>query len=139
MQFLGQGKDGRVKSALDYLSKQKVEWNKTKGGWVLYSWYYITQAMFQGGGGYWAYWNQQIRDTLVKNQLEDGRWPAPPQSEKESTELVTSPVYMTSLGALMLEVYYRYLPIYQLVEGQQADSNAPALPQVAPLPNAPGQ
>jgi hypothetical protein len=139
MQFLGQGKDQRVKTALDYLSKQKVEWNKTKGGWVLYSWYYITQAMFQGGGGYWAYWNQQIRDTMVKNQLEDGRWPAPPQSEKESTELVTSPVYMTSLGALILEVYYRYLPIYQLLEGQQADTSAPALPQVAPLPTAPGQ
>lgn len=139
MQFLGQGKDGRVKSALDYLSKQRVEWNRTKGGWVLYGWYYITQAMFQGGGGYWSYWNQQIRDTMVKNQMEDGRWPAPPLSEKESTELVTSPVYTTALGALILEVYYRYLPIYQLLEGQQADQNATALPQVGPLPNAPGQ
>lgn len=138
MQFLGQGKDQRVKAALDYLSKERVDWMKTKGGWVLYTWYYITQAMFQGGGTYWAYWNQQIRDTLVKNQLDDGRWPPPPQSEKESTELVASPVYLTALGALTLEVYYRYLPIYQLLEDQQADTGGASLPQVGPLPSQPG-
>jgi hypothetical protein len=45
----------------------------------------------------------------------------PPQSEWEG-KLVgnNSPVYSTSLGVLILEVYYRYLPIYQELEKHPA-------------------
>jgi len=77
-QFLGNGQDQRIKGALDYLREQKVDWDKTSGDYVLYGWYYITQAMFQGGGSYWQYWNGEIRDTMVKNQQSDGRWMPPP-------------------------------------------------------------
>ena len=115
-QFMGHADDRRVKGALDYLKDQKVEWDKTKGDWVIYGWYYMTQAMFQGGGQYWQYWNREIRDTMVKNQLPDGRWPPPQNSENENKDLAKTPVYATALGALILEVYYRYLPLYQLME-----------------------
>ena len=120
-QFMGHGDDRRIKKSLDYLKEQRVSWNETESYYVLYTWYYITQAMFQGGGSYWEYWNRQIRDTMVKNQLEDGRWMPTPKSKEES-KLVNSPAYSTALGCLILEVYYRYLPIYQEME------NKPALP-----------
>jgi len=122
-QFLGNGKDQRIKGALDYLREQKVDWDKTSGDYVLYGWYYITQAMFQGGGSYWQYWNREIRDTMVKNQRSDGRWMPPPHSDIEGRDFADTPAYSTALGALILEVYYRYLPIYQLAE-QSSESGA---------------
>jgi hypothetical protein len=113
-QFMGHSDDERIRKALRFLGKQKVEW-ETEGGFALYGWYYQTQAMFQGGGSYWAYWNQQIRNTMVKSQADDGHWPTPPKSS-EATDLDKTPVYATALSALILEVYYRYLPIYQISE-----------------------
>jgi hypothetical protein len=113
-QFLGHGDDRRIKKALDFLKEQKVDWENPPNvhATALYAWYYITQAMFQGGGAYWTYWNSQIRDTLVKNQKPDGSWDAPGKGEKNTHGLV----YTTTLCCLMLEVYYRYLPIYQEME-----------------------
>jgi hypothetical protein len=115
-QFMGQSGDRRIQKALDFLKEQKADWGETKGDFVLYGWYYQTQAMFQGGGAYWEYWNRQIRDTMIRNQRDDGRWLPPPRSEAEQKDLATSPVYSTALGCLILEVYYRYLPIYQEME-----------------------
>ena len=115
-QFLGNGKDHRIQGALDYLREQKVDWDKTEGDFVLYGWYYMTQAMFQAGGSYWQYWNGEIRDTLVRNQRNDGRWIPPPHSDIEARDFAGTPAYSTALGALILEVYYRSLPIDQLVE-----------------------
>jgi len=110
-QFLGNGKDPRIRASLDYLREQKVNWEKAEGDFVLYGWYYMTQAMFQGGGAYWQYWNNEIRDTMVKNQLRDGRWQPPPHSNIEVRDLAGTPAYSTALGALILEVYYRYQPV----------------------------
>ena len=78
------------------------------GGSQVYYWYYITQAMFQAGGPYWQYWNREIRDAMVKNQQDDGRWLPPPKSAVETRELAATPAYSTALGALILETYYRY-------------------------------
>jgi hypothetical protein len=130
-QFIGNGSDHRVRSALDYLREQKVDWNKTSGDYVLYGWYYITQAMFQGGGAYWQYWNHEIRDAMVKNQQDDGRWLPPPKSAVETKDLAATPAYSTALGALILEVYYRYLPIYQLIEQGESGSGT-KLPSTGP-------
>jgi TolA-binding protein len=114
-QFLGNGKDSRIRGALDYLQHQKVDWDKADGDFVLYGWYYMTQAMFQGGGSYWEYWNDEIRETMIKNQQKDGRWMPPPKSSIEVRDLAKTPAYSTALGALILETYYRYPPIDQLI------------------------
>ena len=97
-------------------AEQRVDWDKTQGDYVLYGWYYITQAMFQGGDPYWQYWNREIRDTLIKKQRSDGRWMPPPNSTMETRELAATPAYSTALGVLILEVYYRYPPMDQLTE-----------------------
>jgi len=112
-QFLGQSSDRRLKKGLDFYKTQKVDWNEPSArGFTLYSWYYATQAMFQAGGAYWDYWNKQMRETLVKSQNSDGHWDTP----EGSSEKNHGAVYSTTLCCLMLEVYYRYLPIYQEME-----------------------
>jgi len=123
-QFLGQGDDRRIKRALEYLKNQKADWEKTSGTYVLYGWYYETLAMFQGGESYWEYWNRQIQDTMVKSQSADGHWELPPQSGWELRSVGdASPVYSTALGCLILEVYYRYLPIYQQMDQRSVAPN----------------
>ena len=113
--FLGHGDSPKIKKSLDFLKQQTVDWEKpSNGGFALYGWYYMTQAMFQGGGAYWEYWNKQIRDKLVKVQSPDGHWDGP--GGAKSGENGFGPAYPTALCCLSLEVYYRYLPIYQDME-----------------------
>jgi hypothetical protein len=107
-QFLGHLNDPRTKKSLDYLKEQKFDWEKA-GRFSLYGWYYITQAMFQGGGSYWEYWNKQFQQPLIKAQASDGHWESPDGHGTES-------VYATSLSCLMLEVFYRYSPLYLEME-----------------------
>ena len=77
-----------------------------------YYWYYGTLAMFQMGGGFWKEWNAALRDMLIKNQRrggdEDGSW-----DPKSFYGQFGGRAYSTALGALCLEVYYRYLPMYE--------------------------
>ena len=123
-QFLGNSDDRRLRPALDYLSKPPMapmDWEK---GGTLYGWYYTTQAMFQGGRNYWTDWNKTMRDVLVKSQNEDGHWDAP----AKSTETY-GPVFSTTFCTLMLEVYYRYLPMYQLTS--TATASGPSTPGAA--------
>ncbi|HTS19481.1 MAG TPA: prenyltransferase/squalene oxidase repeat-containing protein [Verrucomicrobiae bacterium] len=102
-QLLGNGNDPRITTSRDYLREQKAEWDKTRGDYVLYGWFYITQAMSQAGGSYWKPWEEQIRDVLLKEQRSDGRWMPPPNSTMEMRDLAATPAYATALGALILE------------------------------------
>ena len=115
-QFMGHNDDKRIAKALDHLKHQTPEWDKTSGGWVLYYWYYTTQAMFQAGGDYWTHWNIPICDAMLKNQSDDGHWNAPPNSTAETRYGENGHVYTTSLCCLILEVYYRYAPMYRELE-----------------------
>lgn len=76
-----------------------------------YYWYYATLAMFQYQGTMWDSWNRALTRTLLDNQRDDGpvsgSWN--PDGEWAS---VGGRIYQTALCTLMLEVYYRYLPIY---------------------------
>jgi len=77
--------------------------------WPIYAWYYITQARFHQGGRVWVEWNKQFAPQATSMQNPDGTWGPPPGS----VEAGYGPVYSTSLMALMLQVYYRFLPTYQ--------------------------
>lgn len=71
----------------------------------LYYHYYHAQAMINYGGAEWDDYNDVFRDNLVKAQNPDGSW--------EQGGLKHGPVNIhmsTCLAALMLEVYYRFLP-----------------------------
>jgi hypothetical protein len=80
-----------------------------------YYWYYGMLGMFQLGGEHWKKWNGVLRDRIVKSQCtaadgeNNGSW----DHEKDSYGTRGGRVYTTALGALCLEVYYRYLPMYK--------------------------
>ena len=89
--------------------RRKSKWTPDEdNGWPLYEWYYITQAKFHHGGPTWRAGTPSSRATYVKKQNEDGSWPAPSKSEA-----VCARVYSTTLAALTLQVYYRFLPTYK--------------------------
>jgi hypothetical protein len=125
MQLLGAGKSKEVGGALQWLKRADCVWEKPWSESPIYHWYYITQVKFHAGGGVWADWNKQFSPALVKNQvvvknaIEDtkgnlvdiGYWKS--AAPKEHCQ---SYVYNTTLCALMLQVYYRYLPTYKTPE-----------------------
>jgi hypothetical protein len=129
--FMGKGGDHRIKKSLDKLKTLTFDWDKEKqGNFVVYHFYYLTQAMFQGGGSYWEYWNGQFRDALIQRQTEDGHWPLPPKSNEKYGD-----AYQTALCCLMLEVYYRYLPSYKAIERGQYERGIGGMG--IPLPKMP--
>jgi len=74
--------------------------------------YYASQALHHLGGSGWKRWNPRMRTYLVGTQgaegHETGSW--------YFNEAHSSPggrLYTTSLAILTLEVYYRYMPMYQ--------------------------
>jgi hypothetical protein len=69
---------------------------------------------------------------MVRNQQEDGRWMPPPNSNIEGRDLAKTPAYSTALGALILEVYYRYLPIHQIAEPSGEGGTATTAPKSGP-------
>jgi len=85
-----------------------------------YYWYYATQLMHNTGGKTWARWNPLIRERLVAEQVTgpaaghaSGSWqPADPSTDRWGR--TGGPIMQTALGLLTLEVYYRYLPMYQV-------------------------
>ncbi len=84
----------------------------------VYYWYYATQVMHNQPGPDWDDWNRKIRKILIDSQVKDGcaagSWdPKTPQADVWG-EHRGGRVMQTSLSALTLEVYYRYLAIYRL-------------------------
>ena len=77
----------------------------------LYYWYYATLGMYQLQGIHWQRWNDALRRTLVGRQVKEG----PLAGSWDTDDLWGGHggrVYTTSLAALALEVYYRFLPLY---------------------------
>ncbi|MGA2063870.1 MAG: prenyltransferase/squalene oxidase repeat-containing protein [Thermoguttaceae bacterium] len=84
----------------------------------IYYWYHGTQVLFNMGGQPWDQWNRRMRQILLDSQCRDtrtcacGSWnPAGDLWASRGGRLM-----MTSLAALTLEVYYRYLPLYKVDE-----------------------
>ena len=89
----------------------------TKGPRDGYFWYYASQAMHNMSGPEWDTWNRAMRRVLVESQVREGcaagSWdPTKPSRDRWGEE--GGRLMVTSLATLTLEVYYRYLPLYQL-------------------------
>jgi hypothetical protein len=111
-QYLGARRDNSaVQAGASYL-RQRLPRSESRD---VYYWYYATQVMFHMQGEYWDAWNAALRDPLVESQEKSGSvrgsW---------SSELPTRDTwgqsggrhYVTCMNLLMLEVYYRHLPLY---------------------------
>ena len=87
-----------------------------------YYWYYATQVMYQMQGDYWTAWNDRLRPMLKDSQVQEGplagSW-APEHPTPDRWSHTGGRLYVTSLNLLMLEVYYRYLPLFKTLVDEQ--------------------
>ncbi len=74
-----------------------------QGGHDFYLNLYASQAFYQAGNKYWGSYYPKIRDRLIKTQDADGGW-------KRGG---VGPLFGTSVGLIILQLPYKYLPIYQ--------------------------
>jgi hypothetical protein len=84
----------------------------------LYHNYYATQVLHHLEGDAWTAWNTRMRDLLLNTQAKRGHEAG---SWYDGVDVghgadAAGRLYCTALSAMILEVYYRHLPIY----GQQS-------------------
>lgn len=120
LQFLGLG--GETAKQGDILIAEPPKWEPNAGVSEVqnfYHWYYGTLGMFQLGGGHWKRWNESLKSTLLPSQRKGGPKDGSVQDVDGSWDPTAGwaptggRVYSTAMGALCLEVYYRYLPLYR--------------------------
>jgi len=113
-QFLDLNVAGLGSEAGDYLMGELPG----QGPNNFYYWYYGTLATFQLQGQYWQRWNEAASVVLTRSQRTEGdttgSW-----DPDEVWGGYGGRVFSTSLGALCLEVYYRYLPLYTQTAGRE--------------------
>ena len=80
----------------------------------LYYDYYATQIMHHMEGDMWMAWNNKMKDLLLKAQRkkdhESGSWF---EGVSGGHSGAGGRLYCTALATMILEVYYRHLPIYR--------------------------
>jgi hypothetical protein len=121
LQLLGEGENPIAQKLGDIMIKEDLDLMKWEhhgtyskpAGFFLYWMYYATQVMFQRGGKDWKAWNTKFQALLKKNQHPEGYWDSPAkgiETDRASMKDIDNKVYSTTLSALQLTVYYRYLP-----------------------------
>jgi hypothetical protein len=81
-----------------------------------YYWYYATLAMHNMGGAEWDAWNWKMRRVLIESQVKGdgcdaGSW----DPNKPTLDVWASQggrLMLTTFNAMTLEVYYRYMPLF---------------------------
>ena len=126
-------------TAIGLLSRMLLGWKRDESGLVegvrrlgmtgpspndYYYNYYATQVMHHYEGPAWAQWNAKLRDQLVTAQSKRGHsagsWYV--EGGFDGHQSIGGRLYCTSLAAMTLEVYYRYLPLYQAVKQEAAEA-----------------
>jgi len=104
--YSGWGRDNpAMRQGVEYLAK----WGPSKDD--MYYNYYATQVLDHFGGPTWDAWNRQLRESLIASQATEGH-------EAGSWYFgggygdVGGRLYNTAMAVMVLEVYYRYLPLY---------------------------
>lgn len=75
--------------------------------------YYATQVMHHYGGEAWTKWNDVMRDQLVNSQDKKGHQAGSWIYDGGHANGAGGRLYATSLSTMILEVYYRHMPIYK--------------------------
>jgi hypothetical protein len=116
--YLGWKKDNaELQHSIEYLSRHGPS------GANMYYNYYATQVMRHWEGEEWLNWNSQMRDQLVHAQAkqghEDGSWFT---GTGDNGAGPGGRLYCTAMATMILEVYYRHLPLYR---SQSIDQDFP--------------
>lgn len=121
-QFLGMGGPGPAsEEAAEYL----LAHGPNSDEYNLYYWYYGTLALYQHGGSPWARWNAEVRDQIVRRQRAQGHSAGSWDPDDSMYGTSGGRVYCTALATLSLEVYYRFLRLYEEPQIPPAITPAP--------------
>lgn len=104
----GEYESDMAEACLAYVASEYIEDGNnrqfSKGhGHDFYGQYYAAQAFYQAGDEYWDNYFPFVRDQLINMQQQDGWWNGDG----------VGPVYGTALSLTILQLPYKYLPIYQ--------------------------
>jgi hypothetical protein len=120
-------KPGRGTTAVGLLCRMYTGWRRTEPGLVkgaaqlgkwgpskdnIYYDYYATQVLFHFAGPEWDGWNQKMRELLIKSQERAGHAAGSWYFENPPTTAAGGRLYNTAMAAMILEVYYRFMPLY---------------------------
>ncbi len=109
--YLGWKKDHPgIEKGIQFLSQT----GPSKGN--MYYNYYATQCMRHYEGELWVKWNEKMRDQLVNSQEKNGHLRGSWHMNGDHGSDRGGRLYCTSMATMILEVYYRHMPLY----GQQA-------------------
>ncbi len=105
---LGIYSDESIQNGLEYLRRKLNGFNAKygRGGhyFFWYGHYYGVQAMYTAGSPYWEPYFVTVREKLIEMQNEDGSFP---------NDVGPGKPLGTAMAVLILEIPYRYLPIFQ--------------------------
>ena len=132
------GKQGEATTAIGLLCRMYLGWKRDNpslqrgvkflsgrgpSGANMYYNYYATQVMRHWEGEEWTNWNRQMRDQLIHAQAkqghEDGSWFT---GSGDNGAAPGGRLYCTAMATMILEVYYRHMPIYR---AQRVDQDFP--------------
>ena len=127
--YLDKSSPSPTRSAVGLLCRMYLGWKKDHPGMQegakriakqgpnndLYYDYYATQIMHHMEGEMWLSWNNKMKAMLLKSQSnndhEAGSWHEGVEGGHGAE--AAGRLYCTSLATMILEVYYRHLPIYK--------------------------
>lgn len=128
LMLAGRGNGREAQNVIGHISQHIPEWGNTHKdtyGGAINMWYYAIQAIFHLDPDAPAFrrYNQGMIRALLPNQHPEGYWQSFDRGQTHG------PVFNTTLAALGLMVYYRYLPTTQADRIQQQP--APSAPRQA--------
>jgi len=105
-------KTAGTRESIAYFMNNLPAWDPQSRSIHMYYWYYATMAIYLSGAQEFTAWNTALTSALLK-----GRQTAGPAAGSWDPLCQLGPrggrTYSTAIGALCLEVYYRFLPLYK--------------------------
>ena len=78
----------------------------------------------------WDRWNREMRTVWIETQVREkkscefGSWDPEQPTKDVGHSDAGGRMMVTSFGLLTLEVYYRYLPLYKIMDGETEIASA---------------
>ncbi len=131
LQLAGEGQSAEAQGGVQWLvQNDRFGWKQDNQLWrKIYRWYYNTQARFHEGGETWREWNEEFSIPLVEAQTVVADVYETPEGKMADigywcgNNSVSGRVADTTLSALQLMVYYRYLPTFQSADDIVAEQS----------------
>jgi len=111
--FMGEQANARAQAeSVAFIMQNLPVWNPESRSVHIYYWYYATLTIYLSGAQEFKAWNSALTKALLQGRSTSG----PAAGSWDPVCLLGfrgGRIYSTAVGALCLEVYYRFLPLYK--------------------------